>query len=184
MKILGINRVELVLENPDEAAEALSELLGMHFETDITEEHGVLSRTDFRAGLELAGPSRPDSAMTPILEQRGEGLLTTVFRVDSVEAVLDMAKRNGIEVLVDLDKGRPSTKRPDLRRTYFRAMHARNSPIPGASPRTRPSNPHARHALPEAPRDVSCRQWEPHTGLRRARRSCRRVKRRGREDLR
>jgi hypothetical protein len=105
MKILGINRVELVLENPDEAAEALSELLGMHFETDITEEHGVLSRTDFRAGLELAGPSRPDSAMTPILEQRGEGLLTTVFRVDSVEAVLDMAKRNGIEVLVDLDKG-------------------------------------------------------------------------------
>ena len=105
MKILGINRVELVLEDPDEAAETLSELLGMHFGTDVTEEHGVLSRTDFRAGLELAGPKGPTSAMRPILDQRGEGLLTTVFRVESVEDVLETARRNGIEVLVDLDKG-------------------------------------------------------------------------------
>lgn len=105
MKILGINRAELVVRDPNAEAEALSELLGMQFGSDTTESHGVLSRTDFRAGLELAGPSRADSVMNSLLEARGEGLLTIVFRVDSCDDVVELAKRNGIEVLVDLDKG-------------------------------------------------------------------------------
>jgi len=105
MKILGINRAELVVRDPNAEAEALSELLGMRFGSDTTEAHGVLSRTDFRAGLELAGPSRDDSVMNSLLEANGEGLLTIVFRVDSCDDVIEMARRNGIEVLVDLDKG-------------------------------------------------------------------------------
>lgn len=105
MKILGINRVELVVRDPDKEADALSELLGMRFGRDTTEAHGVLSRTDFQGGLELAGPSREDSVMNRLLDEHGEGLLTIVFRVDSCDAVVEMAKQNGIEVLVDLDKG-------------------------------------------------------------------------------
>jgi len=106
MKILGINRVELVVQDPDKEADGLAELLGLEFDRSTTESHGVLSRTDFGAGLELAGPSRShDSAMAQILEERGEGLLTIVFRVDSIAGVLEMAERNGMQVAADLDLG-------------------------------------------------------------------------------
>lgn len=106
MKILGINRVELVVRDPDSEAANLSELLGVDFDRTVTEEHGVLSRTSFEMGLELAGPAKPDSGMSvmnDILERQGEGLLTVVFRVDSADAVIEMAKKNGLEVMVDLD---------------------------------------------------------------------------------
>jgi hypothetical protein len=106
VKVLGINRVELVVEDPDKEAEGLAELLGLHFHRSTTEEHGVLSRTDFAAGLELAGPSREqDSAMRQILDERGEGLLTIVFRVDSLDDLIEQAERNDIDVVVDLDLG-------------------------------------------------------------------------------
>jgi predicted enzyme related to lactoylglutathione lyase len=105
MKVLGINRAELVVADPNAGAEVLSDLFGMRFATDVTEAHGVLSRTDFESGLELAGPTGPDSVMQSMLDSRGEGLLTIVFRVDSIEELLETAKRNGIEVVVDLDYG-------------------------------------------------------------------------------
>jgi len=105
MKILGIQRAELLVADPDKEADALSALLGFHFHRSETPEHGVLSRTDMSGGLELAGPSRADSAMTPLLEQQGEGLLTIVFRVDSIESLLEHTKQEGIEVVVDLDQG-------------------------------------------------------------------------------
>ncbi|MDJ0849081.1 MAG: hypothetical protein QNK04_11940 [Myxococcota bacterium] len=59
MKILGINRAELLVADPDAGAEVLSRLFGMEFGSQVTEAHGVLSRTDFAAGLELAGPTGP-----------------------------------------------------------------------------------------------------------------------------
>ena len=105
MKILGINRVELAVHDPNKEAEVMAELFGMRFRTSETAEHGVLSRTDFGSGLELAGPSRPDSAIAPLLKDRGEGLLTIVFRVDSVDGLIEMANQNGMEVTVDLDLG-------------------------------------------------------------------------------
>lgn len=105
VKILGIQRAELVVHDPNAEADKLAALLGMHFSRDVTQAHGVLSRTDFASGLELAGPSREDSVMQDLLEENGEGLLTIVFRVDSCDSVIEMAKANGIEVLVDLDKG-------------------------------------------------------------------------------
>lgn len=103
MKILGINRAELVVADPNSGADTLSSLFGMEFETEETAGHGVLSRTDFRAGLELAGPTGPDSTMQSILDSRGEGLLTLVFRIDSIDELLEVARDNGLEVLVDLD---------------------------------------------------------------------------------
>jgi len=105
MKILGINRVELVVRDPDQEAAALGGLLGVEFDRSVTEEHGVLSRTSFGMGLELAGPAKADSVMNDILDREGEGLLTIVFRVDSADAVVEMARNNGLEVVVDLDYG-------------------------------------------------------------------------------
>ncbi len=103
MKIIGINRVELLVADPEREAAALNALLGIRLESSVTEAHGVLSCIDFNAGLELAGPTSSESALAPLLDQRGEGLLTVVFRVESVDAVIEMAERNGLEVLVDLE---------------------------------------------------------------------------------
>jgi hypothetical protein len=105
MKILGIQRFELLVADPEAAARELVDLLGLDFERSVTEEHGVLSLTDWEAGLELAGPSRPDSALAPSLRERGEGFLTVVYRVDSLDELVERARAKGIDVLVDLDLG-------------------------------------------------------------------------------
>lgn len=105
MRILGINRVELVVADPDKGAATLSELFGMQFESEETAGHGVLSRTDFGAGLELAGPTGPDSVMQSLLDANGEGLLTLVFRVDSLDELLEVAEKNGLAVQAELDAG-------------------------------------------------------------------------------
>jgi hypothetical protein len=103
MKLLGICRVELLVADPDGVADAFSPLLGMEFESEVTESVGILSRTDFAAGLELAGPTGPDSVLQPLLDSQGEGLLTIVFRVDSIEGLLDLAKTEGLTVVHDAD---------------------------------------------------------------------------------
>lgn len=103
MKILGIQRVEFVLADPASAAEELNESLGLALRRSETDAHGVVSYTDFGAGLELAGPLRPDSPLNALLEQRGEGFLTVVFRVESADDVVRWAEARGVEVLVDLE---------------------------------------------------------------------------------
>jgi hypothetical protein len=105
VKIPGIQRFELLVADPETEARRLSDLLGFEFERSVTEEHGVLSFTDWGAGLELAGPSRADSALTPRLEERGEGFLTVVYRVDSIDELVKQAREKGIDVVVDLDLG-------------------------------------------------------------------------------
>jgi hypothetical protein len=105
VKILGIQRFELLVADPEAEARRLGELLGLDFERSVTEEHGVLSFTDWDAGLELAGPSRADSALAPSLRERGEGFLTVVYRVDSLDELVERARAKGIDVVVDLDLG-------------------------------------------------------------------------------
>ena len=43
--------------------------------------------------------------MQSILDDRGPGLLTIVFRVDSIAELLDLAREKGLEVVIDLDYG-------------------------------------------------------------------------------
>jgi hypothetical protein len=105
VKILGVQRLELLVADPEAEARRLGELLGFDFERSVTEEHGVLSFTDWDAGLELAGPSRADSALAPRLREGGEGFLTVVYRVDSLDELVRRARERGIEILVDLDLG-------------------------------------------------------------------------------
>jgi hypothetical protein len=105
VRILGIQRCELLVADPEAEARRLGDLLGLDFERSVTEEHGVLSFTDWEAGLELAGPSRADSALAPRLRERGEGVLTVVYRVDSLDELVRRARESGIEILVDLDLG-------------------------------------------------------------------------------
>ncbi len=103
MKILGIQRIEFLVADPEAEARKLGDALGFDLVRSETPEHGVLSFTDHAAGLELAGPSRPGSALEPLLAQQGEGFLTVVFRVESCDDVVAWAERNGVQVLVDLE---------------------------------------------------------------------------------
>lgn len=104
MKILGVQRVEFLMADPAAGASWLNAGLGFDMTQADTEAHGVTSFIDHAAGLELAGPSRSDSPLQALLDARGEGFLTVVFRVESVEEVLAWAREKGIEVLVDLDE--------------------------------------------------------------------------------
>jgi catechol 2,3-dioxygenase-like lactoylglutathione lyase family enzyme len=103
MKILGIHRVEFLMADPAAGAKWLGEGLGFEMSQLDTDAHGVTSFFDFDAGLELAGPSRSDSPLQALLDRKGEGFLTVVFRVDSVAEVVAWAEAKGIEVLVDLE---------------------------------------------------------------------------------
>ena len=103
MKIIGVNRIEFLLADPASEAERLNAALGLSLERSTTDEHGVVSYTDFGAGIELAGPARGDSPLQALLDSQGEGFLTVVFRVESVDDVVRWAEANGVEVLVDLE---------------------------------------------------------------------------------
>lgn len=104
MKILGIQRIEFLVADPESEARSLGPALGLALDRSETPEHGVISYTDFDAGIELAGPGKPDSPLAGLLDQQGEGFLTVVFRVESCDAVVAWAKENGVSVLVDLEE--------------------------------------------------------------------------------
>ena len=69
MKIIGINRVELLVADPEKEATALNALLGIRLESSVTEAHGVLSCIDFTAGLS----HQPGSGSPAILAVRAAG---------------------------------------------------------------------------------------------------------------
>lgn len=102
MKILGIQRIEFLVRDPDAAIATLGEEAGFRFSRSETPEHGVVSLTDWGAGIELASPGQPGSPLAGLLEQQGEGYLTVVFRVESCDEVVAWAEANGVTVLVDL----------------------------------------------------------------------------------
>jgi hypothetical protein len=55
MKILGVQRFELLVADPEAEARRLGDLLGLDFERSVAEEHGVRSCTNWDSGLDL-GP--------------------------------------------------------------------------------------------------------------------------------
>lgn len=93
MKILGLNRVELLLppDQLDEAVRVFNDVLGADFDPpELLTEHQVLSTTDFEVGLELFGPGGPDSALHASLARKGVGAIgPIVWEVED----LDEAKR-------------------------------------------------------------------------------------------
>ena len=89
MKILGLNRVELLLDDDDldKAVETFNAKLGFNLCDPLTLGEGIRSSVDFDKGLELVSPSSEDSPVFQVLRERGKGaLLTIVWEVDSIEA--------------------------------------------------------------------------------------------------
>ena len=105
MKLIGLNRVELLVNDPDRAEKDLSSLLGgLDFEREPAE--GVLDcRVDWKAGIEIVHPQSDEHVVGQLLRDRGEHVFTVVFEVESIDDARDWVTQQGFEVLYEFDNG-------------------------------------------------------------------------------
>ena len=102
MKILGLNRVELLLPDRelDDAIETFNTGLGFELSKPLALDEGIRSSVDFAAGLELVSPADETSPVFSLLKAGGRGaLLTIVWEVDSIESAKAWAEEKGLPVL-------------------------------------------------------------------------------------
>ncbi len=102
MKILGLNRVELLLPDRDldDAIETFNTGLGFALCKPMKLDEGIRSSVDFAAGLELVSPADETSPVFPLLNDTKRGaLLTIVWEVDSIDAARLWAEEKGLRVL-------------------------------------------------------------------------------------
>ena len=102
MKILGLNRVELLL--PDRDLDAAVARFNGVFGFRLSRPHAIeesrsRSSIDFAAGLELVAPVDPTSPIHAALAARGHGaLLTVVWEVDDIDSARRWAKEKGLGI--------------------------------------------------------------------------------------
>jgi catechol 2,3-dioxygenase-like lactoylglutathione lyase family enzyme len=88
MKVLGLNRVELLVNDPDAAQATFEKLFnGGHFAADDA-IHGRAQdcRVNYPHGLELVHPMDARHLPGQLLEQKGEHIFCVVWDVDSIDA--------------------------------------------------------------------------------------------------
>ncbi len=105
MKLLGLNRVEMLVNDPDQAEKDLSSLLGgLSFEREPAE--GVLDcRIDWKAGIEIVHPESSQHAVGQLLENKGEHVFTVVFEVEDLADAKTWVIDQGFEILYEFDNG-------------------------------------------------------------------------------
>jgi hypothetical protein len=107
MKILGLNRVELLVEDKDMdvIVKKFNDVFGFKLR-DAHEVKGqnVRSSVDYDAGLEFVSPMNEKSPAYATLKEKGKGaLLTTVWEVDDFDAARAWAKKKGLNVLLEFE---------------------------------------------------------------------------------
>jgi hypothetical protein len=94
-RVTRFQRVELLVAGDDvrAAVDIFNHLLGADMESpEILEEHGILTTLGLRVGIEIFGPSRPDSRVTPQIERKGRGAIgPLVFEVEDLGAAREHA---------------------------------------------------------------------------------------------
>jgi catechol 2,3-dioxygenase-like lactoylglutathione lyase family enzyme len=99
MRILGFNRVELLLAPDDihEAAERFNDLLGTSFAPPrLTAGGHVLTTTDWDNHVELYGPSGPESRIASRTAELGRGAIgPLVWEVASIDEARDYVLDRG-----------------------------------------------------------------------------------------
>ncbi|MFK7894777.1 MAG: hypothetical protein AB8G23_03015 [Myxococcota bacterium] len=107
MKLLGLNRIELLVEDPDAAENDLSALLGgLNFEREPAE--GVLDcRVDWKAGIEIVHPEGDDHVVSDLLKERGQHIFTVVFEVEDIDDAKEWVQSQGFEIMYAFDNGTP-----------------------------------------------------------------------------
>jgi hypothetical protein len=107
MKVIGINRVEMLVSNGQKAADVFADLFnGAHFRLEGGDHsEPIKSYMDWRLGLELVEPTDPDHTLGQMLKARGEGVFTVVFEVESIDAAREHLKQRHYDILFDHDFG-------------------------------------------------------------------------------
>ena len=110
MKLLGLNRVELLVEDPDQAERDLSSLLGgttgLSFEREPAE--GVLDcRVDWKAGIEIVHPQSEEHVVGQLLKNQGQHVFTVVFEVENIDDARSWVLGQGFEIMYEFDNGTP-----------------------------------------------------------------------------
>ena len=107
MKILGLNRVELLL--PADEIEAAVAKLNDAFGFQLAPPHRVagqpvLSTVDFAAGIELIAPGGEGSPLAARLAEKGRGGIgPIVWEVDDLDAARDHLLRKGYRIYYEFE---------------------------------------------------------------------------------
>ena len=105
MKLLGLNRVEMLVADPDQAEKDLSSLLGgLSFEAEPAD--GVLDcRVDWNAGIEIVHPGNETHPVGQLLANKGEHIFTVVFEVEDIGDAKKWVTDQGFEIMYEFDNG-------------------------------------------------------------------------------
>ncbi|MBW2418764.1 MAG: VOC family protein [Deltaproteobacteria bacterium] len=108
MSIKGINRIIVAVRDLEEAKSSYAELLGavFHDANWTGEPFGIHVAISWNAGLELCAPMpgrEGDCAITPFLEQHGEGVMNVVFDVQDADESLKRAEAAGVQAMASVD---------------------------------------------------------------------------------
>jgi hypothetical protein len=106
MKVLGINRAEVLVSDPDAAQATFTRLFnGAHFTADARKHRRPIEcRHDWQHGLELVHPETADDVIGQKLQRFGEGhLLTVVYEVESLDDARRHLQANGFEIQYEGD---------------------------------------------------------------------------------
>jgi hypothetical protein len=106
--VLGLNRAEIVVADPDAAEATFTRLFnGANFLRDNGVHNRPLDcRVDWDIGLELVHPKSGDDLVGRFLKDKGEGaVLTVVFDVASMDEARDFLAMTGFETPYEADYG-------------------------------------------------------------------------------
>ena len=107
MKILGFNRVELLLpaDEIDAAVAKFNDTFGFRLDPPHrVEGQPVLSTVDFDAGIELIAPGGPGSPLAPRLAEKGRGGIgPLVWEVDDIDAAREHLLRKGCRIYFEFE---------------------------------------------------------------------------------
>jgi catechol 2,3-dioxygenase-like lactoylglutathione lyase family enzyme len=102
VKILGFNRVELLLSPEDmhAAIERFNDVLGTSFQPpEVVSDGNVLSTTDWNSKIELFGPAHADSPQMAMLERKGRGAIgPLVWEVDDIDEAREYVIAKGYRI--------------------------------------------------------------------------------------
>ena len=106
MKLQGVNRVIVAVEDLEKGIDFYSKLLGATFDDAswTGEPFGLSVVIAWDAGIELCAP-RPgqDSVIKQFIDQRGEGLMGVVFGVDDADEAREIAEKAGVGAVFTID---------------------------------------------------------------------------------
>ncbi len=108
MSIKGVNRIIIAVRDIEKSKKFFADLLGAKFqEANWTgEQLGIDVSISWNAGIELCAPQKgreKDSAITPFLEEKGEGIVNVVFGFSDADAALEKVENSGLSAFHSVD---------------------------------------------------------------------------------